>query len=360
MTSEGGLQEFVDRLLAADSDHEVYQAGVDIAAHILDADTVEVVSTSDEELQVLARSASSEGTPPSEPSVAPDLLAQTDLIGKSHRFDDITDVRSAATTASASDTAYIPRALLVVPIDDIGLLLATDGTPAAFTEHDQAWAEYLAAAITRAVRPEEAVDASEPTQLERIAQILSHDFAGPLTVARGAIELAEETGDPEHFERANKALDRIEDLIEGVEELARTDDHVGTPELLQLREVVKEVWPSVETGEASLEIASSRSIVGDRQAVYQLLMNLFVNAIEHGGEDVTVQVGVTPGGFYVSDDGPGVPPHERHSIFEWGEATADDHKGIGLGIVKQICDAHGWEIEVTEADAGGARFEITT
>jgi signal transduction histidine kinase len=45
-------------------------------------------------------------------------------------------------------------------------------------------------------------------------------------------------------------------------------------------------------------------------------------------------------------------------VFEQGYSTADDGTGFGLSIVREIVEAHGWEITVTEGANGGARFEI--
>jgi signal transduction histidine kinase len=45
-------------------------------------------------------------------------------------------------------------------------------------------------------------------------------------------------------------------------------------------------------------------------------------------------------------------------VFESGYTTDDDGTGFGLAIVDQIASAHGWTPEVTESDAGGARFEF--
>lgn len=87
--------------------------------------------------------------------------------------------------------------------------------------------------------------------------------------------------------------------------------------------------------------------------------NLIHNAIEHAGEDVTVLVGTTETGFYVEDDGPGIPKDERDDVFETGYSTAHDGTGLGLSIVQQITESHGWELDLTEGPMGGARFEVT-
>ena len=70
-------------------------------------------------------------------------------------------------------------------------------------------------------------------------------------------------------------------------------------------------------------------------------------------------MGTLPDGLYVADDGPGITEENYDEIFEHGYSTTPDGTGIGLGIVKQIAEAHGWEIRATESSEGGARFEIT-
>jgi nitrogen fixation/metabolism regulation signal transduction histidine kinase len=84
------------------------------------------------------------------------------------------------------------------------------------------------------------------------------------------------------------------------------------------------------------------------------------DAVEHGSEGVTVTVGDLGErqGFFVADDGPGVPEDHRDSVFDAGYSTDDDGTGLGLSIVRTIAEAHGWETDVTESESGGARFEF--
>ena len=74
---------------------------------------------------------------------------------------------------------------------------------------------------------------------------------------------------------------------------------------------------------------------------------------------VRVLVGPLEDGFYIEDDGAGIPREDRHRVFEKGYTNASTGTGIGLSIVRQIVDAHGWSIRLTDGTAGGARFEIT-
>jgi signal transduction histidine kinase len=78
----------------------------------------------------------------------------------------------------------------------------------------------------------------------------------------------------------------------------------------------------------------------------------------HAGETPTITVGQIEDGFYVADDGPGIPEEQREEIFELGYTTNDTGTGYGLNIVKEIADEHAWKIVVTESETGGARFEL--
>jgi hypothetical protein len=76
------------------------------------------------------------------------------------------------------------------------------------------------------------------------------------------------------------------------------------------------------------------------------------------------QTAVTPlqsvaNGFYVEDDGPGIPEDRRDDIFAAAYSTSEEGTGFGLRIVKQIAEAHDWVVHVTTGTDGGARFEYT-
>lgn len=88
----------------------------------------------------------------------------------------------------------------------------------------------------------------------------------------------------------------------------------------------------------------------------QILDNLLANAVEHGGEGVTV--GDLENRFYVADSCSGIPEDEYDRVFEKGRSTGGE-TGLGLHIVRQNVEKLGWEISVTESMAGGARFVIT-
>jgi PAS domain S-box-containing protein len=199
----------------------------------------------------------------------------------------------------------------------------------------------------------------ERDRLDRFASVVSHDLRNPLNVATGRLELAMEDPDRSHIEAATEALDRMETLIDDVLTLARAGDSVGEMKAVELAELGCRCWDNVETESARLSADSDAVIRADESRLQQLVENLFRNAIEHGDEDVRVSVGEIDGGFYVEDDGPGIPEAERDQVFEAGYSSREAGTGFGLSIVKEIVEAHDWAIRVTEGTEGGARFEIT-
>ena len=197
-------------------------------------------------------------------------------------------------------------------------------------------------------------------RLERFAGIVSHDLRSPMSVATGRIELAKTAveGEGENLDAALDALDRMETIVDDTLTLARQGDTVGDLETVSLSSVVEGCWRTVDTGDAAFELGDDVAFLADPDRLRHLLENLFVNAVDHAGADVTVRIGTLDGGFYVEDDGPGIPENDRDEIFDPGYTTAESGTGFGLAIVKEIAEAHGWKVAVTEAESGGARFEI--
>ncbi|WP_135819771.1 histidine kinase N-terminal 7TM domain-containing protein [Halostella litorea] len=197
-------------------------------------------------------------------------------------------------------------------------------------------------------------------RLEEVASIVSHDLRNPLNVIDGYLDLARETGDPRHFDEMEESLDRMEGIIDEMLTMAKQGRSVDDPEDVALSRVADEAWNYVDTREATLENDVRKQVRADRSQLLQIFENLYRNAIEHGGDDVTVRVGTTADGFFVEDNGPGIPTADREAVFDRGHTSADDGTGFGLSIVRMAVEAHDWRITVTEGTDGGARFEIAT
>ena len=165
----------------------------------------------------------------------------------------------------------------------------------------------------------------------------------------------------------------MDELISDTLMLARGGRDVTDEDLIPVHELSVSCWEMIQAPAAELTVSGEFTIIGDSVRTRQILENLFRNSVQHGGPSVSIRVGpldemrisnrIRPeagiDGFYVEDDGPGIPAGNRDRIFEAGETTDEDGTGFGLAIVEEIVTAHGWDIAVTEGTNGGARFEIT-
>jgi len=214
--------------------------------------------------------------------------------------------------------------------------------------------------VSDRVRRERELEA-QVERLDRFADIVSHDIRNPLDVIQSRAALAEETGDAEHFEALRDAVDRIDGMLEQLLRLSRAGNVIGERSRVDLEGVCREAWRSVEAREAELTVRATGGVYADGGRLRDLLANLFDNAVSHAGPSVSVVVGEVDGsrrGFYVADDGPGIPPQEREQVLEWGHTTDPEGTGLGLAVVAQVAQAHGWTVAVTDSDPGGARFEF--
>ncbi|MCT9096381.1 ATP-binding protein [Haloarchaeobius sp. HME9146] len=200
--------------------------------------------------------------------------------------------------------------------------------------------------------------ARQNERLSQFANAVSHDLRTPLSTAGAALALAREDPSKENFDRVESALLRMETIIDDVLQLAREGRKVIATDSVSLASVAGQAWESISPPDATLEVVGDMTIQADQERLQRLLENMFRNSIEHGGPTVTVRTGRMDGGFFVEDDGPGIPTNEREQVFEMGYTTGDSGTGFGLAIVREIVNAHDWEIRGTDSTIGGIRFEV--
>ncbi|AGB15144.1 signal transduction histidine kinase [Halovivax ruber XH-70] len=296
--------------------------------------------------------------------------------------DDETDTGAAplepSSDASADDTGSRSASTAV--------RLTADGTPAylavettALRDGDTRIGQFLIIRdVTDRQRYERELE-RQNERLDRFASVVSHDLRNPLNVADGYLSILAERYDDPELDEIETSLDRMEHIIEDVLTLARHGDIVSDRSLVDLSVLANRAWNGVDTADATLAVETGdHRVAADESRLSQVFENLFRNAVEHGGPDVTVTVGtididdppasatersVAPetgesAGFYVADDGVGIPKDDRDAVLESGYTTNQDGTGLGLDIVGQIVEAHGWSLGVTESADGGARFEI--
>jgi PAS domain S-box-containing protein len=216
--------------------------------------------------------------------------------------------------------------------------------------------------------------ARQNERLERFAGILSHDLRNHLEVLTAEVELARLYEQSADFDRIENAVARMHEIVDDVLTMARGGGAVEETEPVSLSRLARECWQGIETGDATLSVEDDATIACDASRLRDLLENLYRNSVEHGftgtgpaGDDAgagpRVRVGTVEDGdrfgFYVEDDGPGIDPEDREAVFEPGYTTDEDGTGFGLNVVEEMAQGHGWTVEVSESDSGGARFEFT-
>jgi len=267
---------------------------------------------------------------------------------------------------------------IVVPLEGHGVVNVASRAVEAFDATDLYFVRLLStntvAALERTARERELHEreehlARQNDRLERLASMVSHDLRNPLSAAIGYADLARETGDTEYFDRLETAHDRMNVLIEDILSLTRKGELVEDPDPVSLCRTARRAWGSVDTRAADLVVESDPTIRAAADRLRQILENLFANAVTHGGADVEVRVGAlaAPGdgngaegtGFYVEDSGAGIDIDDPPRVFEARYSAGEGGSGLGLTIVQELAEAHGWSVTVGESADGGARFGFT-
>ena len=360
------LSASMQDLTRAETREEVAEIGVETARTVLglEASTIHLLDDADRSLEPVAVSDAIYDLIGDPPTFTPgDSIAwRVYESGESLAVDDVRtdpDIYNPDTPIKSE---------LYLPLGEYGILLAGSETAAAFDQRDVALGEILAGNVTSALKQVEGTEQLRDREreleqhndrLEAFTSVVSHDLRNPLNVANGRLELAREDCESEHLAAVGRAHERMDTLITDLLTLARDGETVTDREPVALAPLVADCWSNVETAAATLVTDIDRTVLASESRLSQLFENLVRNAIEHGGEDVTVTVGELDDGFYVADDGPGIPDDDRDAVFEAGYSTAEEGTGFGLSIAREVAAAHGWEISLGGSADGGARFEIT-
>lgn len=360
------LHDAAARIEACEDAESVYENIVRAAEEILEYD---IVIADGEEDGLLVPKAISTAMSDDEYFETTSVDADDNIAAEVFRTQEPRIVDDLSTLdVTPADTEF--RSVITVPVGEYGVFQAVARDVAVFDETDLELTELLLShgreTLSRLEREWELRARTRELKREKersevFGNAVSHDLRNPLNVATGHLGLARQDRDDEHLEAVASALDRMEAITEDVLTLAREGATVSGTEWIDLGDVAEDCWGNVDTQEATLRVASPCQFAADPRRLQHIVENLFRNAIEHGGVDVRITVGplVDAEGFYIADDGPGIPEGSRDDVFDPGYSTADDGTGFGLAIVQEMAVAHGWETAAAESAEGGARFEFS-
>jgi signal transduction histidine kinase len=213
--------------------------------------------------------------------------------------------------------------------------------------------------------------ASPPHAVDRIA-IVAHDLRSPLAgVALLAASLDRDTSSLEVRSRAERILRmvrRMEAMISDLLDFSRSAHGLLGVERspVDLSEVCRDVVEQARARDANrrveLHVDGELSGSFDQARIYQAVLNLVGNAVEHGSGPVVVRAHGCGGSveLRVWNEGDPIPAELLGSIFEPFERCGRHGRGLGLGlyIVREIARAHGGTVSVASTTGSGTTFTL--
>lgn len=199
---------------------------------------------------------------------------------------------------------------------------------------------------------------------------ISHELRTPITTILTSCELLEAEPDLSdkvrlRIKRIQGATTRMGEQLQALLFLAR-EQALGVMEPVAIAECVKDavepLYPEIHRKKLKfiVKIKPDIIITLNRQALHTALTNLLRNAIQYTDEGY-IRVNYSNGNLSITDTGMGIEPAFQPLLFErfFRGTTRVEGLGIGLPIVKRICNHYGWQIHVESKMGVGTTFEIT-
>jgi signal transduction histidine kinase len=197
----------------------------------------------------------------------------------------------------------------------------------------------------------------------------SHELRTPLTAIRTSCELL--LAAPEVPQKARTRIEQIDgaarQMTERIEVLLLLSRSRGPEEVetVGLRRCVEDAaYPYLDEIEQKglvfdIAIPETQLVHVDRKALQLVLANLIKNAVRYTDRGY-VRVTYEPPRVVVSDSGSGIAPEHQPQLFERYFRADNRPEGLGLGlaIVRRICDHFGWQIEVKSMPGAGSAFSV--
>jgi signal transduction histidine kinase len=227
-------------------------------------------------------------------------------------------------------------------------------------------------ALARAADQQRIVEQDQLRSL--VLSTVAHDLRSPLTAGVGALQTLIQFDDALP---ADQKLRLLEMASRSVNRVARLVSDILGLEIAQQRPITRgpvDIATAVRDSVGALTVDATRRIdvrvepataAIDGVSLARIVENLVLNACKYSpsGGAVTVTGGATSDGgieLVVADEGPGVPQHERTTIFDAFEQAGRGHDGVGLGLflARRFTELHDGRIWVDDAQTGGAAFHV--
>ncbi|WP_147136366.1 HAMP domain-containing sensor histidine kinase [Stackebrandtia albiflava] len=209
--------------------------------------------------------------------------------------------------------------------------------------------------------------AADRQRREVIANV-AHELRTPVSALRATLEnLADGVSDatPAALAEAAAQTERLGTLVNQLLDVSRLDTGATALrwERFAMRPLIEDCLAAVpeSAGRVTVAVPEALTVHADRERLRQVVGNLVVNAVKHGGRGATVRVSAWRDGvtvtIRVADTGPGIPPGERLRVFERftrGQRATGAGTGLGLAIAKSAVESHGGAIRIADTPVGCA------
>lgn len=250
---------------------------------------------------------------------------------------------------------------------DLSVRVNTDG-------HDEV--AFLAARFNHAAERIETLMNSHKALLANA----SHELRSPLARIRMSLELmGADAASPQRIE-ISRSINELDQLIDEILLASRLDAKQSDAEPFETLDLTglaaeecarinAELSAELDTGLGIDATGHSLTVQGSPRLLRRMIRNLLENARRYSTGDITLELSQTRTGsqalavIKVHDRGPGVPPAQRERIFEPfyrlpGASEREGGVGLGLALVKSICERHGGTVRCEARPGGGASFVV--
>lgn len=218
---------------------------------------------------------------------------------------------------------------------------------------------------------EQVLRASRLAALGELASGVAHEIRNPLTSVKGYTQLLDEElppGDEKHEYTSviEKEVNRLDRIVQELLAFARPSASYFQP--VDLNAVIEETLILIDNRAFREHIVLSKDfgqniiVEADREQIKQILLNLFLNAIQaipgQGTIHLSTRRNDNSAFIRIADSGSGISTEHMDNLFNPFFTTKEKGTGLGLAIVHQLVELHHGQIQVHSTPERGTAFEI--
>jgi len=203
------------------------------------------------------------------------------------------------------------------------------------------------------------------------ASDVSHELRNPLAVIRGAVEVLEDdealsTTQRNRIARIERASHDMTELTSALLRLSREENgHASNPDNCSMASIIRESVEKHRSLKGALNVNIDLNIVDapllpvEKGLATVVVDNLLGNALLHA-QTSQILVCLERTRLIINDTGVGIEESELEQIFQRHHRGPNSQgSGIGLSLVKRICDLHGWDISIDSIPGQGTTAQLT-